>query len=316
MQDQIRISGEIGSTGDLIETLRTVRTQVLNLTLENAGESLTRHDWALPFCVCYDWSLRYEFLTHEQAAVGIREVVRTLQQIPLAAGENPENPHNAENLKMAAYVAARVTDAYVDRWMDTNAPECVDLLDAVEDWVLSLSDSARVEWFSRMIYTQGNLLSKADQFDPSASEWLWQSRQERLRAYAEAEELHLIARTRVVTHWSKALFFTDRHPGAAERLLTGWWLRFAEELNDPEFFEQYMRVLLFEAGDWERAGILLERANVLRNQWTEPTQRTLYERTANLYYKNIFLLGYELRRVRGLEIHARHKKVRERAATY
>ncbi|MGI6087863.1 MAG: hypothetical protein ACOYCD_07990 [Kiritimatiellia bacterium] len=305
---QISIAAELGPTPEAAEGLRNARAKVLAFTRENAGGRLTKSDWALPFSTCYEWSLSYELFTYKQAEEAIKEAIRILKEIPLAASKHPENPHNTENINLAAYVASGIVSLYVDCWMEANAPECVKLLDEVEDWVLSLSDEARMEWYLSMMYTQGNLLFKEDQFDLPAREWLWQSRQKRMRTYIEYEQLHLIARTRIISHWSRALYFAGDNNGAAERLMTWWWGKYAEQLDDPEFFAQYMRVLLFEAGDWERAGELLERANVLSEKWTDPTPRASYEKTANLYYKNIFFLDYELRRTRGIDMNERREK--------
>ena len=141
---QISIAAELGPTPEAAEG--NARAKVLAFTRENAGGRLTKSDWALPFSTCYEWSLSYELFTYKQAEEAIKEAIRILKEIPLAASKHPENPHNTENINLAAYVASGIVSLYVDCWMEANAPECVKLLDEVEDWVLSLSDEARMEW--------------------------------------------------------------------------------------------------------------------------------------------------------------------------
>lgn len=285
---ELRDAALVGVSEESLAKLRALRKRILDYTREHAAGRFDRFEWAEPFFRCHQMSLKHEFKSHAQAESGLREAMETLKSV------------SADNAALVADTAGRLAMYYAEAWMMSNARECVRLLDENEEWVLVLP-GGREAWYMRTRYTQANLLLEERQFDEREREWLWSSRNERLRAYVEEEVLPLEARSRVVTHWGNVLY--RRGFGLeAERLFIAWWKEHGKRIENAEFFEKFMRMELFEKGDWEMAGRLLEQANGMAHKWSKTSERAAYERMAWLYFESLFLAEYELKRVRAMEM--------------
>lgn len=288
MHKELSQAALVGVTAESLAKLKVLRKQILEYTSQNTGKRLDRIEWAEPFIRCHQMSLKHEFKSHVQAESGIREALNALK----SAAEG--------NAALVADTAGRLAMYYAETWMMSNAGECVQLLDETEEWVLALPEG-QAAWYMRMRYTQANLLLEERQFNEQEREWLWLSRQERLKAYIYEENLSLGVRSRIVMQWGNVLY--RRGFGLeAESLFMAWWEKYGHKIESAEFFEKFIRVELFEKGDWEMAGRLLAHANGMTPKWTKTSERIAYERTAALYFESLFLAEYELKRVRGMEL--------------
>lgn len=130
-----------------------------------------------------------------------------------------------------------------------------------------------------------------------------------LECVEDEETLNMDWRTTVLLHWGRALYHSGRGV-EAKTLLTDWYEQHNGEVPDALFLEWLMRITLFEEGDWEKAGELLAKANTMKQIWAKrPSQERAYNTLCELYYRNLELPGYALRKARNTD---RKKPVRRR----
>ena len=282
-------AAQLGEASGAPAKFKAARKAMLEYTRrEGASGRLERVSWRLPFGTCYVWCLRYELRTHAEAQAAVREALDVLRNV------------SEENAAIAACAASRLAMLYAEQWMDLNAIECIRLADETEEWVLN-RPGGKKEWITAFRYTQAGFLFQERQFKEQEREWLWSSRQERLRAYVEGEEMGLDMRTRVLTHWAQTLYYAGRGEEALA-LMRDWDERHGAESHSAEYLKWAMRLALFEKGDWSAASRVLAHANKLKQEWQrKPSEQRAYEALAEMYFENIGLTDYQLLRARGIE---------------
>ena len=279
----------LGEASGAPAKLKSARKAMLEYTKrEGASSKLERVTWEYPFGTCYEWCLGHELRTHAEAQAAVREALGVLRNLP------------EENAAIAARAASRMTWLYAEQWMDLNAIECIKLADETEEWVLKQPGGEKA-WITDFRFTQAGFLFQERQFKEQEREWLWSSRQERLKAYIEGDELVLEARADVLTHWARTLYYMGRGEEALN-LMRDWDTRYGADVRSAEYLQWAMRLALFEKGDWATASRVLAHANKRRQDWQrQPSEQRAYDALARMYFENIGLTDYQLLRWRNME---------------
>ncbi len=309
---------EVGLPSDFPQKIALKRKEVIDYTLENAGRRMTMIQWAFPFIAAYEWSLEYGIEDYATAEREVRAAISTIQTL------------DGTNAIRGAYIISAIVSRYADRWMESEAPACVRLLDETEVWIESLShlygqqvmivDGEKTypmpntilpdTWWYWCRHVQAQILNHEDQFEPEDREWLWRSRQQKLGTIVSAEHLPLDHRTSVISHWAEVLMANGRGE-LAEPLLNAWWRKTEGGITCPRYLRTLLRAVILEKADWEHAGRIVEYANSLVDLYIDPSDRRFYQNLSEFYYAKMTLPDYELQRQRTI----RKQTWRERLET-
>ncbi len=295
-------------------TVENARRVALDYTRRHRDRLGDYCQWGLPFQYIHGWSLRHELDTHDDAQQAVRDALEILQLL-----------ESEEHVTQAVMATTHIMNAYLQCWRESHAVEAIRLLDEVEHWVLSPEtrtfdrltvtveiDGRQVEkrfkntsaanvWVSGIYRHQTFFLENEHLFEPGQRDWLRQSRETWLRRVAGNADLPLDARTPVITAWARALYHTGQTE-RAERCLLAWQQRHGDAIRDARFLAMLMAVYLFGYGDWERADAIRTAANARAGSFNRPADRREHERLHRVFYQNLALPGYDLRRLRAKQI--------------
>ncbi len=304
--------------------VENARRTALDHTRRNRDQLGDYRQWGLPFQYIHGWSLRHALDTHDDAQQAVRDALETLQLL-----------ESEEHVTQAVMATTHIMDAYLRRWRESHAPQTLRLLDDVENWTLSpqtrtvdrltvsvetggrqvekrfKNTSAAHVWVSGIYRHQTFFLENEHLFDPGDRQWLRQSRETWLRNAASDGNLSLATRTPVVTAWARALYNTGQTE-RAEHCLLAWQQRHGDDIRDARFYAMLVAVPLFGRGDWQRADAIRTAVNARADRFfTTHRARREHEMLHRVYYQNLALPDYELRRLRAGQVAEHQDRITE-----
>lgn len=271
---------------DLPNRLAAVRQEMLAYTRTHLAGTLGRGEWLFPAYMLFNWSSDHGFRNHQEAHADLSEWFALLQEAP---------PHNRE---VATSLLATMALFYSQRWLDTeHGPDALALIDRIEDWALS-DPASGAFWHERTWMLPAHVLLAEGRFAPETREDLLRNRHGRLLRFVTDETVHPTTRTRAVAQFANALYLTGKGE-KANTWMQQWWRRTEGRITCQSFFTIWMKILLYENADIERAGRLLEHINTL--EAPRASDRRHQEQAAAFYYNALQLPDYEIRRLRTLQ---------------
>ncbi len=277
-------------SAEFIRDLKSFRAKVDEYTRKHSGEELNLEEWGIPFQVCYEWSDKYGCMKYEQAEELIRHGLNLLSQSKPADWRLPH--------RIAIHLAAM----HGHRWMEKQPMECASLLDEIEPGIMSTGDRELIRYWHFMIPTVDvGLLYFAYNLPLKEGRNLYKCREKKLKACLANETVPLSSRTRYVSMWADHLYRKGKVK-KADRLLNRWWTEHGKQIVSADYYSSFMWVALFGNGSWKSARTILDSTTELQKQWKKPSDRRRFASIVKVYYDNIFIPGYELKRKRHADL--------------
>ena len=285
VQEQVRERNKPQPGVELRSELRKLWGEALEYTRTHTGKDLHEIAWGMPFEVAHEWLLHFGRLNYEQADAATREGLKVLREA------------NAEDPRVPARVAVRVGLCHAYRWQKDHPVACARLTDQVGAWIESFKDPAlSAAFFGHVAYFFGNCLLHQVAIPEQSREEFIRDRAQLMWRHLNDERFSLHMRTICLSHWADCLFKIGK-TSEAEQALGVWWTRHGDRITEVAYYRVLMKVDLLGMGNWDMAGMALDKAGRCRGAWKQSSEEVAYEKTCRLYYDNLRFPGYEVNRV-------------------